>query len=241
MSDLPVTCNNPCQIIICQVPQDEQVYSLSGLPPLVPPSPTPLPPPAFFNQQVEIDAVCPFGTFKSAGNTPSWIQVDSANNRIIGKPGFVGGATQALANATALEELQFFYASAAASGGIVCQYPPLPEIRMSIRGSTQYFTGGASIDVNGGIPASHGTSGALVTIATTGATYQFLGAYMTNPAWAVSGYNVSVPITVPGPPGTYIIQIYFSISAPSAGHFSSTLVIQTDSGTCPFFMFGNFT
>lgn len=240
MSDLPATCNNPCQIIICQVPQDEQVYSLSGLPPLVPPSPTPLPPPAFFNQQVEIDGVCPYGKFATAGQLPSWIQVDSVNNKIIGKPGFVGGLTQADANATALELLQFAFESALTAGNVQCIYPPLPEIRISIRGVDHFYTAGAQIDVNGGIPQSHGTYSALVTIATTGVPYIFQGAYMTNPAWAVSGYNVSTPISVPGPPGNYIIQIYFQISAPSAGKFASTLVIQTDSGLAPFFMFGTF-
>jgi hypothetical protein len=100
-------CNNPCQVIICAVPDDLERYIL------------PPPPPALiFNQQVTLENFCTNGRapYYSGSALPSWITIDIANNRIIGQWGIYSGTNQAAANATAQAALVL----AVQSLGIAC-------------------------------------------------------------------------------------------------------------------------
>ena len=102
-----MSCDNPCQEIVCEVPQDLRQYSLNGLPPN-PTVPVPPAPPKFVNEQVEIDHVCPSNAIQFSGVLPSWIQIDQAGNKIIGLAGYITGTTQNNANSNALQALQDF-------------------------------------------------------------------------------------------------------------------------------------
>ena len=115
-------CNNPCQEIICEVPNDLRVYSLQGLPPQQLP-PVPPPPPAFTNEQVEVDNACANNQLRFTGVAPSWIQVDELENKIIGLAGAITGTTQNNANANALAALNQFITQQSVLGFLVCQNP----------------------------------------------------------------------------------------------------------------------
>lgn len=94
-------CNNPCQKIICQVPDDLSSYSLQT--PKA--EPTVLNP--FVNDRVILVNLCPDGETPSTDSPlPSWVTLDADNNQLIGASGVFSGLTQAAANAAALTALQ---------------------------------------------------------------------------------------------------------------------------------------
>ena len=124
----PVTdLNNPTQLIDCSVPDDLQIYSLQGFIPQPPPN-SPPPPYLFRNQIVYYPNICQSGTPAFSGTLPSWITLDSANNRFIGKSGVFGGQTQAGADAEAQSSLNNFVSQNVALGNITCSSPaPTPD------------------------------------------------------------------------------------------------------------------
>src|ERR1035437_4465158 len=108
-------CNNPCQKIICAVPDDLATYNLQN-----PPPPVPNPENAFLSVQVEVDNVCVTGTLAFTGTVPNWIQIDTINNRVVGIAGAINGSTQNRANARALAELNAFIAAQILAGNMTC-------------------------------------------------------------------------------------------------------------------------
>src|ERR1035437_1999477 len=138
-------CNNPCQKIICAVPDDLATYNLQN-----PPPPVPNPENAFLSVQVEVDNVCVTGTLAFTGTVPNWIQIDTINNRVVGIAGAISGSTQNRANARALAELNAFIAAQILAGNMTCGAPP------STGGLAAYFkldeVSGTRLDVNGANP-----------------------------------------------------------------------------------------
>lgn len=115
----PVDIPPNCQVIDCQVPDDLGIYSLQGLPPENLP-PVPPPPFPFFNQEVVFAPICSSGTPTFSGALPNWITLDSANNRLIGAAGVIGGITQADANNNAQQALNQFAQTNLANGNLTC-------------------------------------------------------------------------------------------------------------------------
>lgn len=120
----------PCQSVDC-VPASDYTYDLQGLPP------SPLPPVAPVAPPFSNDAVyytCPSGNINFSGTLPSWITVDSTNNRLVGAAGTYRAATKTNANTEAQSAIDAF-ASAAITGGTLtcssCPAPPFPKVSIN--------------------------------------------------------------------------------------------------------------
>lgn len=108
-----------CQVIDCQVPDDLRLYSLQGLPPQIS-NPTPQTFP-FYNEVVYFNNICSGGQIPTfSGSLPNWITVDTANNRLIGRAGVIGGNTQAEATANAQLALNQFASAQIVAGNFTC-------------------------------------------------------------------------------------------------------------------------
>lgn len=111
----------PCQLIDCDIPDDFRLYSLQGFPPAVPLPAPPVPQP-FSNAQIILNNYCPISVCSlgagpvATGALPGYIQVDTANNRLIGAAGLFTGVTQTEADAKALA----FYTAVAPTLNISC-------------------------------------------------------------------------------------------------------------------------
>lgn len=111
----------PCQQINCDIPDDFRLYGLQGFPPQVP-LPTPPVPQPFSNAIIYLTNYCPISICSlgagpvATGALPGYIQVDTANNRLIGAAGLFTGTTQADADAKALA----FYTTVAPTLNISC-------------------------------------------------------------------------------------------------------------------------
>lgn len=238
--------NNPCQTIICAVPQDIRTYSLGGLPPLPPPTPTPPPPPLFLNQFVELDNICTFGNLTFSGSTPTWIQVDVPNNRIIGRAGAIPGITQSEANSNALNQLQLFYATAQTSSKFTCTYPS-PILVKSTRVPGQLFTPfncGLSFDKTGngtGTPDNINSDTSCGFYLSAISDYTLISVQMIGSLFVPgSGYsNQPLPMTVLAGAG-YFQTWSCTVRSAVPGTSSGTIVFNTNLGTCPFFVKNTF-
>ena len=107
-----------CQAIDCEVPDDLRLYSLQGFPAEAPSTVPPIY--TFFNQAVFFSGICSTGSLSFTGSLPNWITIDSANNRVIGAAGVIGGTTQAEANANAQLALDQFVSANLANGNLSC-------------------------------------------------------------------------------------------------------------------------
>lgn len=134
----PIICDpQPCQVIDCDAPDEYAIYSLQGFPPVTQaPDNTPLP---FANETTYLNSFCANGLPYFFGtNLPTWITVDSANNRIIGIAGMFRGATQEAANAAGVAGL----ASIVGTLDIVCGFYNTQQIVTCGDSSTQTVPAG---------------------------------------------------------------------------------------------------
>lgn len=117
------TCDDStpvCLALNCDVPNDLEVYSLDGLPPVPPPPTPPLEPNDFVFHAVTNP--CGTGTTVTIVGTPLpfWISFDAVNCVFRGNFGTYHATTKAEANALAQSALDAFVATVIANGSIQC-------------------------------------------------------------------------------------------------------------------------
>ncbi len=113
----------PCKALDCVNPDDYATYNLDG-PATFPAVPVPAPTvvsESILNQEVYFAHACSLTeTLTYTGTLPTWITLDTTNNRLVGRAGVFGAATQAEADALAQAALDSFGNAALTSGALSC-------------------------------------------------------------------------------------------------------------------------
>ncbi len=115
------TCT-PCKPLDCVNPNDYATYNLDG--PATYPGTPALPPVGgeFLNVTVYFDHICGLTEILTfTGTLPSWITLDAAGGRLVGRAGVFGASTQSAADAQAQAALNTFGNAVLASGQLTCE------------------------------------------------------------------------------------------------------------------------
>lgn len=117
----PGVAPDVCRVIQCIVPDDLRLFSLSGLPPLPPTNVRGQP---VGNAEVYYDFPCESGEITYDGTLPSWITIDTENDRLVGAANTFYQGSQAMANNAAQTALNDFATAAIGAGTLTCGEEP---------------------------------------------------------------------------------------------------------------------
>lgn len=167
----------PCQEIACTNPDDLTSYGLEGH--ITTPSAPVVPLEPYGNSAIYYAPCTGDEVLSVSGNLPSWITLDTVNNRLVGAANTFRGTSPAIANARAQASLNSFGASATASGDLECSICPAPAANVVVAlGTTQGYTSVYCSSNNRLFVASGNTNKiAIINVAAqTGTTVTIAGA-----------------------------------------------------------------